>query len=157
MAFQQLFHGNPTNEAVYYSAGSNSNGPLAFITDIKHHDVRTEGLSYGMMICVRDEQEGRVRRAVELGENFSVRFGNESSVVRIFRAGRRGPTACAMSQFVAPDGEEYFVTALYLAAHRWKNGAGIYDYKAQADELLTNMRHRAEITGPVPWRGEIRT
>jgi oligosaccharide reducing-end xylanase len=28
-AFQQLFHGNLTNEAVYYQAGSNSNGLLA--------------------------------------------------------------------------------------------------------------------------------
>src|ERR1035438_6314686 len=44
-AFQQLFHGDPANQAVYYSAGANSNGPLAFITDIKHNDVRTEGLS----------------------------------------------------------------------------------------------------------------
>ena len=52
-AFQQLLHGKATNETVYYPAGSNSNGPLAFITDIKHHDVRTEGLSYGMMIAVQ--------------------------------------------------------------------------------------------------------
>ncbi|HEU5396254.1 MAG TPA: glycoside hydrolase, partial [Verrucomicrobiae bacterium] len=51
-AFAQLFHGNPETQAVYYSAGSNSNGPLAYITDIRHHDVRTEGLSYGMIIAV---------------------------------------------------------------------------------------------------------
>src|SRR5690348_12634283 len=51
-AFQQLFHGNLTNETVYYDDGSNSNGPLAYITDIKHNDVRTEGLSYGMIIAV---------------------------------------------------------------------------------------------------------
>jgi oligosaccharide reducing-end xylanase len=59
-----------------------------------------------------------------------------------------------MSQFVAPDGEEYYVTALYFAAHRWRNGAGIYNYKQQADELLSRMRHRAPITGsmPMPWR-----
>ena len=52
-AFQQLFHGNPTNQAVYFEAGSNANGPLAYITDIKHNDVRTEGMSYGMMIAVQ--------------------------------------------------------------------------------------------------------
>jgi oligosaccharide reducing-end xylanase len=52
-AFQQLFHGDPTNQAVYFSVGDNLNGPLAYITDIKHHDVRTEGLSYGMMIAVQ--------------------------------------------------------------------------------------------------------
>src|SRR5438128_2234922 len=50
-AFSQLFHGDPANETIYYEAGGNSNGPLAFITDYKHHDVRTEGLSYGMIIA----------------------------------------------------------------------------------------------------------
>lgn len=48
----------------------------------------------------------------------------------------------------APDGEEYFVMSLYFAAGRWGGGKGIYDYKAQADQLLTTMRHRGEKTGP---------
>jgi oligosaccharide reducing-end xylanase len=48
----------------------------------------------------------------------------------------------------APDGEEYFAMALYFASNRWGNGAGIYDYKARADELLTAMRHRELRTGP---------
>lgn len=48
----------------------------------------------------------------------------------------------------APDGEEYFVMSLYFAAARWGNGPGIYNYKAQADQLLTTMRHREVITGP---------
>jgi len=47
----------------------------------------------------------------------------------------------------APDGEEYFAMALYFASNRWGNGAGIYDYKARADELLTAMRHRDRRTG----------
>src|SRR6202044_2429588 len=42
-AFEQLFHGDPATQTVYYSAGANSNGPLAYITDINHNDVRTEG------------------------------------------------------------------------------------------------------------------
>lgn len=52
-AFRQLFHGDPATQAIYYEAGSNSNGPLACVTDIKHRDVRSEGLSYGMMIAVQ--------------------------------------------------------------------------------------------------------
>jgi oligosaccharide reducing-end xylanase len=48
----------------------------------------------------------------------------------------------------APDGEEYFVMSLYFAAHRWGNGTGIYDYHAQADQLLHTMRHRIKISGP---------
>jgi oligosaccharide reducing-end xylanase len=38
--------------------------------------------------------------------------------------------------------------ALYFAANRWGSGTGIYNYKAQADELLTTMRHRERRTGP---------
>src|ERR1035437_8282410 len=58
-----------------------------------------------------------------------------------------------MSQFVAPDGEEYYLTALYLAAHRWGSGTGIFNYQEQAGELLARMRHRPVISGEVPWRG----
>jgi oligosaccharide reducing-end xylanase len=38
--------------------------------------------------------------------------------------------------------------ALYFASARWGNGKGIYDYKAQADQLLRTMRHHPVVTGP---------
>ena len=152
-AFQQLFHGNPTNEAVYFEAGTNADGPLAFITDIKHHDVRTEGLSYGMMICVQMNKQAEFDALWNWAKTFLYVSETNHPSYGFFRWQAR-TNGVPMSQFVAPDGEEYFVTALYLAAHRWKNGAGIYNYQAQADELLTNMRHRAVIHGsiPMPWR-----
>jgi oligosaccharide reducing-end xylanase len=52
----------------------------------------------------------------------------------------------------APDGEEYFVMSLYFAAHRWGNGTGIYNYRAEADRILTDMVHRAVVTGPTARR-----
>src|ERR1017187_9530459 len=48
-AFQQLFHGVPDTQTVYYPVGQNSNGPLAYLTDVNNKDVRSEGMSYGMM------------------------------------------------------------------------------------------------------------
>src|ERR1700712_4032174 len=48
-AYQQLFHGDPEHQAVAFNAGSNGNGPLMYVTDWANHDVRTEGMSYGMM------------------------------------------------------------------------------------------------------------
>ena len=54
-----------------------------------------------------------------------------------------------MSEFVAPDGESYYVMALYFAAHRSGSGLGIYNYQAEADELLTNLLHRGTITGQI--------
>src|ERR1019366_7111820 len=52
-AFQQLIHGDPQTQAVAFAAGSNANGPLMYLTDWNNHDVRTEGMSYGMMIAVQ--------------------------------------------------------------------------------------------------------
>jgi len=155
-AFQQLFHGNPTNEAVYFDAGTNADGPLAFITDIKHHDVRTEGLSYGMMIAVQLNKQAEFNALWNWSKTY-LYFSETNHPSCGFFAWQARTNGARMSQFVAPDGEEYFVTALYLAAHRWKNGTGIYNYKEQADELLTRMRHRAVITGPVPGRGRTMT
>jgi oligosaccharide reducing-end xylanase len=52
----------------------------------------------------------------------------------------------------APDGEEWFVMALYFASHRWGNGKGIYNYQQEADKLLRVMRHRPLMTGDTPFR-----
>jgi oligosaccharide reducing-end xylanase len=52
-AFQQLFHGDPDTQAVFYWAGENGNGRLAYLSDINNRDVRSEGMSYGMMIAVQ--------------------------------------------------------------------------------------------------------
>src|ERR1700733_2486042 len=52
-AYQQLFHGDPQAQAVFFSAGRNASGHLAYVTDWANHDVRTEGMSYGMMIAVQ--------------------------------------------------------------------------------------------------------
>src|SRR5215469_8727828 len=52
-AYEKLFHGDPSSEAVYFPAGKNQNGPLAYIADVHSGDVRSEGASYGMMISVQ--------------------------------------------------------------------------------------------------------
>ena len=148
-AFQQLFHGNRTNETVYYEAGRNDNGPLAYLTDIKHNDVRSEGLSYGMIIAVQLDKKAEFDAIWNWSKTYLyVTETNHPSYG--FFAWQARTNGVRMSQFVAPDGEEYYVMALYFAAHRWGNGPGIYNYKAQADELLSRMVHRPKITGPVP-------
>ena len=153
--FEQLFHGNPETQTVYYFRRSNSNGPLAYITDIKHNDVRTEGLSYGMIIAVELNKKAEFDALWNWSKTYLyVTETNHPSFG--FFAWQARTNGVRMSQFVAPDGEEYYVTALYFAAHRWGNGKGIYNYKAQADELLSRMRHRESISGEVSIGG-IRT
>lgn len=147
-AFTQLFHGDPSDQSVFYDAGSNSNGPLAFITDVNHHDVRTEGLSYGMIIAVELDKKPEF----DALWNWSKTYLYHSSPAHPsygFFSWEAKTNGVTMSEFVAPDGESYYVMALYFAANRWGSGRGIYNYRQEADELLANLRHRAEITGKI--------
>jgi oligosaccharide reducing-end xylanase len=144
--FNQLFHGNPTNQAVYYEAGSNSNGPLAYITDIKHHDVRTEGLSYGMIIAAEMNKKAEFDALWNWSNTYLYHAATNDPGYGFF-AWQARTNGARMSQSIAPDGEQYYVMALYFAAGRWGNGQGLYNYKAQADELLHRMIHRGLITG----------
>src|SRR5690349_10569508 len=48
-AWNQLFYGDDANERVYYPVGSN----MAYVLDVANDDVRSEGMSYGMMIAVQ--------------------------------------------------------------------------------------------------------
>jgi hypothetical protein len=79
-AFSQLFHGDKDSQAIYYEAGSNANGPLAYVTDIANHDARTEGMSYGMMIAVQLDK----KRDLELGQHIHARHRSTESFLRIF-------------------------------------------------------------------------
>jgi oligosaccharide reducing-end xylanase len=157
-AFQQLFHGDPSTQRVYYEAGTNADGPRAFITDIKHRDVRSEGLSYGMIIAVQLNKKAEFDAIWNWSKTYLYVSETNHPSYGFFTWQAR-TNGVRMSQFVAPDGEEYYVTALYFASHRWGNGQGIYNYQAQADELLSRMRHRGIITGsvPMPWRNTNRS
>src|SRR5580698_1687041 len=147
-AFQQLFHGDAASQAVYCAAGSNSNGPLAYITDVKHNDVRTEGLSYGMMIAVQMNRKEEFDALWNWSKTYLYHDSPTHPSFGFFswQARTNGET---MSEFVAPDGESYYTMALYFAANHWGSGNGIYNYKQQADDLLSNLRHRVPITGKI--------
>lgn len=145
-ADQQLFHGDAETQAIYFSAGSNSNGRLAYITDWANHDVRTEGMSYGMMIAVQLNQKSEFDALWNWAMTYMYLSDPKIPSAGYFAwscktDGERN------SLGPAPDGEEYFVMALYFASARWGDGGGIYDYHAQADRLLRNMVHHPGVAG----------
>ncbi len=146
-AFQQLFHGNSETESVFFLAGKNANGPLAYLTDWNNHDVRTEGMSYGMMIAVQLDKKAEFDALWNWAKTYMY-IGDPNHPSYGYFSWSCKTDGSPNEETAAPDGEEYFVMALYFAAVRWGNGEGIYNYKAQADELLTTMRHRAVKTGP---------
>lgn len=145
-AFQQLFHGDPHSQAVYFSAGANSNGPLACIHDISSNDVRSEGMSYGMMIAVQLDQRAEFDALWNWAKTYMYHASPSHPAFGFFSWSMR-TNGTPNDEMPAPDGEEYFATSLYFAAGRWGSRDGIFNYRAEADRLLRDMRHRQLITG----------
>lgn len=146
-AYHQLFHGDPATQAVYFPAGKNANGALAYVTDWNNHDVRTEGMSYGMMIAVQLNKKAEFDALWNWAETFMY-IGDPRHPSYGYFSWSCKTNGSPNEETPAPDGEEYFVMSLHFAAARWGNGTGIYDYRQQADHLLTTMRHRVQMTGP---------
>jgi len=146
-AYAQLFHGDPQTQAVVFAAGSNANGPLMYLTDWANHDVRTEGMSYGMMITVQLNKKAEFDALWNWAMTYMYISDPKHPSYGYFSWSCK-TDGTANEETPAPDGEEYFAMALLFAGNRWPGGHGIYDYHAEANKLLTAMRHRTVITGP---------
>ncbi|WP_232335611.1 glycosyl hydrolase family 8 [Mucilaginibacter arboris] len=145
-AFNQLFHGDTATQAVYFAAGKNENGPLAYVSDVPHHDIRTEGMSYGMMIAVQLNKKAEFDAIwnYALSKMYISSPAHPSEGYFSWSLKRNGE---ANEETPAPDGEEYFVMSLYFASGKWGNGKGIYNYHAWADKILTAIRHHPYKSG----------
>ena len=150
-AFDRLFHGDGQEERVYFETGANANGPLAYITDWANNDARSEGMSYGMMIAVQMDKKREFDAIWNWAKTYMLITDPKNPSVGYF-AWSMNTDGTPRATGAAPDGEEYFVMALYFAAHRWGNGKGIYDYQAEADKILRGMRHHPVLTGTGPFR-----
>lgn len=150
-AFRQLFHGDGQEQRIYFETGANADGPLAYVADWANNDARSEGMSYGMMIAV---QLGKKREFDALW-NWSKTYmqtTDPANPSRGYFAWSMGTDGSARAVGAAPDGEEYYVMALYFAAKRWGNGKGIYNYQKEADAILRGMRHHPLLTATTPLR-----
>lgn len=143
--WRALFEGRE-DQRVYYPGRPNGQGPTAYILDAGHDDVRSEGMSYGMMIAVQ------MNRKAE----FDALWNWAASHMRYASGPRRGyfrwtcrRDGCQDDSAPASDGEEYFATALLFAAGRWGNGQGLYDYERQANAILDVMLHKEDMNGGV--------
>lgn len=145
-AFTQLFYGDRQNEAVYFHAGSNAAGAKAYILDVNNNDVRSEGMSYGMMIALQLDKQAEFNALWNWAYSHMYQADPTHPAYGYFAWSVRSD-GVALDEMPAPDGEIYFATALYFAAVRWGEGEGIYQYQAQADQLLSHMRHRKVISG----------
>lgn len=139
-AWRQLFHGDTATQAVYFEAGKNANGPLAYVSDVPHHDIRTEGMSYAMMIAVQLNKKAEFDAVWNYAMSYMY-LSNPDHPAEGYFSWSLKRDGTPNEETPAPDGEEYFVMALYFASARWGNGEGIYNYREWADKILTTMRH----------------
>ena len=150
-AFQQLFHGDAQTERVYFEAGSNASGPLAYITDWANNDARTEGMSYGMMIAVQMNKKREFDALWNWANTYMLITDPKNPNVGYF-AWSMNTDGTPRSTGPAPDGEEYYAMALLFAARQWGSGEGLYNYQAQAEKILRGMRHHPVVTETGPFR-----
>ncbi len=145
-SFKQLFYGDTASQTIYYPSGKNLNGSLAYIFDVFNKDIRSEGQSYGMMISVQMNKKAEFNALWNYALSYMY-INKLAHPANGYFAWSLKPNGTPNATGPAPDGEEYFVTALYFASGRWGNGSGIYNYKAWADKILSNIRHHPLTTG----------
>jgi hypothetical protein len=153
-AFEQLFRGDLETQRLYFPSGENENGALAYVPDIQHTDVRSEGMSYGMMITVQLDRKPEFDALWNWSMTHMYQKDPKHPSFGFF-SWQMNDDGTVMDELPAPDGEEYYAMALLFAANRWGNGRGLYDYQAHANRLLHDMVHREPITGMVRQRGAL--
>ncbi len=121
------------------------------MTDWANNDARTEGMSYGMMIAVELNKKREFDALWNWAKTYMLITDPTNPSMGYF-AWSMDTDGTPRSTGAAPDGEEYFTMALYFAAHRWGNGKGIYNYKAEADKILRGIRHHPVLKGMAPFR-----
>jgi oligosaccharide reducing-end xylanase len=128
-AFYDLFEGP---NRVYFEVGDS----MGYVTDLKNHDARTEGLSYGMMIAVQLNKKDVFDRIWRWSKKY---LQHQSGPREGYFAWSINPkTMNQNSPGTASDGELYFITDLLFASNRWGNNTGINYYK-EARYILDNM------------------
>jgi endo-1,4-beta-D-glucanase Y len=135
--WQSFFYGDPATKAVFYPIHDD----MAYITDVGNRDARTEGMSYGMMICVQTNHQKEFNMIWKFAKTYMY---NNSGAQRGFFNWNTRTDGTTIGRGPAPDGEQWFTMALFFAAHRWGNGEGIYNYEAEAQAILTAMLHHDE-------------
>lgn len=135
--FEQLFYGDDENERVYFPVGDD----LAYIEDINNGDVRTEGISYGMMITVQLDKQEEFNR---LWAWARTKMYHEDGQWKGYFCWHTRIDGTCIDPNPASDGEIWYTTALFFAAARWGNGEGIYNYEAEANIILNTMLHTEE-------------
>lgn len=134
-AVQTFFYDE--KERIYHEAGTD----MGYLTDTGNNDARTEGMSYGMMMCVQLDMKEEFDRIWKWSKTYMFMEEGENEGYFAWSCQTDGQKN---AYGPAPDGEEFYAMALFFASHRWGDGEGIFEYSKEAKELLRTCLHKGE-------------
>ena len=137
--FNDVFYGP---NKVYFEVGDT----MGYVSDIKNHDVRTEGMSYGMMIAVQLDKKDIFDRLWRWAKKY---MQHQDGIREGYFAWSCKTDGTRNSPGAASDGELYFITALVFASNQWGNDSGI-NYKAEAQHILNCIQPKEYKPEPRP-------
>jgi oligosaccharide reducing-end xylanase len=127
-AWNQLY--NPSNANTVYYDGPDADE--SYVKDTGNNDVRTEGMSYGMMTAVQLNKQKEFDR---LWNWVKKHMANGTGEI-VWKCATNGSKSATGG---APDGEEYMATALIFAHKRWGD-TGKINYATEAQWVLDLIR-----------------
>lgn len=128
-AYYDIFEGP---NRVYFTVGDS----MAYVSDVKNKDVRSEGMSYGMMVAVQLDKKEVFDRLWRFSKTY---MQHQSGPREGYFSWNLNPVTMKQnSPGSASDGELYYITSLLFASNKWGNDTGI-DYYKQARRILDAM------------------
>jgi len=131
-AWTQIFYGKDSTQRLYYPVGDD----MAYMLDVFNNDVRSEGISYGMMIALQLDKKKEFDCLWKWAKTY---MQHKDGQRQGYFAWHLQPDGKILDDNSASDGEEWIVTSLFLASKRWGDGEGIFNYKAEAQAILDAM------------------
>nr|WP_315256902.1 glycosyl hydrolase family 8 [uncultured Flavobacterium sp.] len=128
-AYYDVFEGP---NRVYFTVGDT----MAYVSDVKNKDARTEGMSYGMMVAVQLNKKDVFDRIWRFSKAY---LQHQKGPREGYFAWSFNPATMKQnSPGSASDGELYYITSLLFASNKWGNNTGINYYK-EARQILDAM------------------
>lgn len=122
------------NSKVFYDKGNEG-----YIKDINNNDVRSEGMSYGMMIAVQTGHKEEFDKLWNWAKNH---MWHKSGDWDGYFAWKRMDSGMGGDDNCAPDGEMYFMMSLLFAANRWNDSKYMEDAQYIMDKMWNNPSHK---------------
>jgi len=122
------------NSQVFFDKGSEG-----YIKDINNNDVRSEGMSYGMMIAVQTNHKEEFDKLWNWAKNHMWHKGGDWDG---YFAWKRNDSGYDGDDNCAPDGEMYFMMSLLFAANRWNDDQYRKDALYIMDKMWNNPNHK---------------